>query len=101
MNVYGKLLDGLWVRELDYKKHFFKKYKGFGFHLHFKKTFERLDVTGCELRFKGGEVRYITSEDWLKNCYYVSDPKPQYIVPLDSFKVIKFVKIRSCRKKAK
>lgn len=84
--VYGQRQGNRWVRTVDLNKHYFRKYKGFGFHLHFRTTFQDETLEGCEVREKTtGQVWFISRVKWLEVSQYVKDPRPQYVVPLESF----------------
>lgn len=89
-NPYGQREGNIWVRLVDLRKHLFRSHKGFGFHLHFRAMFAN-DPTleGCRIVEEAtGRTWYIDREQWLSNAKYVTQPKPQYVIPLAAFRLI-------------
>lgn len=85
---YGKLEGGKWIREVSMKKHYWRAYKGFGFHLRFRALFSDPSVDGCQVKdLDTGRVWFIASSKWLEAAIYVKD-RLQYAVPLEAFSLV-------------
>lgn len=85
---YGHREGARWIRTVSMKTHYWRQYKGFGFHLHFRNVFSDPTVEGCEVRDKDtGRVWYITSERWLGAAQFVRE-RLQYAVPLEAFTLL-------------
>jgi len=88
---YGYREGDKWVREVEYAKHFYRKYQAWGFHPHFRQVFKDPTLTGCEIReTKTGSVHWIDSETWLREAVYRNDPRPQFTVGREHFKTTQY-----------
>lgn len=82
---YGQREGNRWVRTISVSRHYWRKYKGFGFHLRFKVVFLDPTLEGCELRDQDtGRVWFISSAKWLEVAQYDRE-KLQYAIPLEAF----------------
>lgn len=95
---YGYQEGDKWVREVEYSRHFFRKYQAWGFHLHFKRTFSDPGIRGCEIReMKTGAVHWIDSATWLEHAKYNQEYR-QYFVDRKHFKPTKTGRISKQQK---
>ena len=85
---YGHREGDKWVKEVEFSKHFYRKYQAWMFHLQFKQVFSDLSIRGCEIReMKTGAIYWIDSDDWLTHAEYKL-PERQYAVKRSLFTVI-------------
>lgn len=85
---YGHREGDKWVKDVEFEKHFYRKYQSWMFHLQFKQIFSDPTLRGCEIReTKTGAIYWIDSNDWLTKAEYKVQER-QYALSRSAFTVV-------------